>query len=491
MEDVAPVPLLDRAAEIDSFVRFVEDAIHLVTAKRILNVWGAGGVGKTRLLQIEFMDRAVAHGWHYIYMPQHNHAVPLNSLDGYMNNLEAAWPEIVDANDTLLLSSVERARAYAQNIKQYIDNHPIVPIILVIDQMTRIEEWFEDFEKYFLAHVYKHVVVIIGSRSEIHLDRFELRLQLQVRHLDHLEAVTDAEAASIDATLTQWVEAHVGETAPPNAVSHLRQLYFGNPRALTSVLTAVAAHPTMLVEEDFAELRLQLAADIVNAYGNVHSAPPRVDQVHQALREIAIFRRFDVLILQKALTSSPDAAVAATFNPYKDNSLYFSGLAQSMVSTLMIEWDNDKLRGFVMDYSYRRIIAAGLRTQNTASYMKRHADAIEQYVRLLRSERGEAQTRNIYIIELIYHIASADPARAPERLRGLETYVMTMGESLPSDVSDDVSSICKEWSVPNQDQRGVRERYNLQDGEHHIEDILFAREVREAVAQHGIQLFHI
>ena len=89
--------------------------------------------------------------------------------------------------------------------------------------------------------------------------------------------------------------------------------------------------------------------------------------------------------------------------------------------TRMVEWETRR-RGFVIDDTYRYILAAGLEAEDANLFTRRHEVAIQQYLILLAAQRGDQETRATYLIELLYHILKTDGTNLLESVNRLNSY---------------------------------------------------------------------
>ena len=416
IETVRLMETIDRKDQSDKFSAFLANVLRSPAAERYYNINGVGGVGKSTLIGEIFPKKVEATKWTYIYVPLEGESrAPVLSFAAFRDVLvETLRTHGLDVTDTA-----------PSALCALLDSQP-KRVILAIDGLSHITAWFRDVERFMLAKL-KKTVVVIGSRVAVRLDKFDVRLNT----IDMvLKPLTESEIAKDLDALLQRRFPIATDSDRAQITRAMTTVAYGNPAVLNEALRLVAQHYDadgdfrVVADPKLATLKTAVADFVVRTYVTVpEELSDQQPMVQAAVRMLAIYRRYDVAMLQALVKHMVGQDRNSLFADLYDDTLAISGLSQTISTTQLVVWDARK-RGFVIDEPYRRVLIAAREVEGDGTaFRAAHAFAKEIYTQKLESEIGETDTRAIYVCELLYHIANADPPNARRELGCVIAYL--------------------------------------------------------------------
>jgi hypothetical protein len=391
--------------------------------KRILNYWGVGGIGKTALLKLRFKEivkkQPFGRNWYFAYLdfeqfPENNQ--PITSFSNCLTALEKALTESgLELENDQEKTDEARAKSLTSQLQARLASNYLV---LVFDGLTQARNWFSKLEQYFLSPLLsqvKNILLLVGSRSPIRFERFELRMQLQLYQLLPLAQTQDEKLiANLLQTLHHKFPAVPGDSEELYQVAEkLQNLSNGHPQTLVYILDEklpadlAQALEVLKSSEKENQLKIDLLNYVLTRYATIPNLSDlAANQLRFAIREIASYNRFDLKLLELALIWAVEPEVRLFFEAKLHNAPFFSELIKSMLNTRMIEWETMQ-RGYVLDSTYREIILNGLAAEAPEVFRQRHQNAVRHYLTILNSKQGDEETRAMYVCEILYHLSKA------------------------------------------------------------------------------------
>lgn len=425
-EDAFSQIFLNRSEEKRFFESQLQRIVtHPSMPKRILNYWGVGGIGKTALLKHRFKEvvknQPGDQQWYFAYLDfEPFPAINRSAITNFPTYLDAMEEALGEAGLELEYNKEyedenHRATILANKLQ---DKLTSAYLVLVFDGLTQARNWFSKLEQYFLSPLLsqsKNVLLVVGSRSPIRFERFELRMQLAVYQLLALEQNRDKKlTTNLLETLRNKFQIVSGDEDNLNLVAEkVQNLSKGHPQTLIYILeekipdSLPQTIDLLTSKEEKNKIQIDLLNFVLDRYAYLsNTSETAARQLRFAISEIASYNRFDLKLLELALVWAIEPEVRSLFEANRYNAPFFSELLKSMLNTRMIDWETMQ-RGYVLDHTYREIILNGLEVKDELVFRQRHKNAARHYLTILNSKQGDEETRAMYVCEILYHLTKA------------------------------------------------------------------------------------